>query len=149
HLIQKEFSPPEPSPLAFQQEPTPPLALIEEGSSKKLIPGLVPPTMPSFPSLDELEAASCADWFDLELISVPKEDGSGYLFAATLIPHSNLTIHKMRQDYTFLIDRSNSIQKDRLLAAKNAVRSALDELTPQDTFNILTFDNKVEKLFPA
>jgi Ca-activated chloride channel homolog len=66
-----------------------------------------------------------------------------------LIPHADLELPRIRQNYTFLIDRSNSIQKDRLTATKMAVQKAIEELYPDDTFNIIAFDSKVEKLSPV
>src|SRR5690606_37947021 len=75
--------------------------------------------------------------------------GKGYVFALTLIPKPDLNLPKIRQHYTFLIDRSNSIQRERLLATKNAVHKALEELEPDDTFNIIVFDTKIEKLSPV
>jgi Ca-activated chloride channel family protein len=55
----------------------------------------------------------------------------------------------MKQHYMFLIDRANSVQKERLFQTKSAVYKALEELGPEDTFNITVFDSKMEKLFPA
>ncbi len=80
---------------------------------------------------------------------LPKENGRGYFFAVTLVPKSDLDLPEMRQHYSFLIDRSNSIQRERLLASKNAVLKALEELSPEDTFNIFVFDSKIDKLFSS
>jgi hypothetical protein len=83
--------------------------------------------------------------FDTELLFSPREEG-GYLFALTLLPRFPLPLSPLRQHYLFLIDRSNSIQQARLAATKSALRKALEELHSQDTFNIIAFDHKVEKL---
>lgn len=149
-IQQKELSPPEFPPIDLQCEEQVYFSVTpSEMSSKKLAFSFSPPKMPSFPTLTELNAAAYSDWFDLELVCIPKEDQSGYLFAITLLPYPDLPSPNIRQHYLFLIDRSNSIQKDRLLATKSAVRSALNELSPNDTFNLFAFDSKVEKLFPA
>ena len=58
-----------------------------------------------------------------------------------------MRLPKIKQHYTFLIDRANSIQRERLLATKSAVLSALNELDSDDTFNIIVFDSKLEKAF--
>jgi Ca-activated chloride channel family protein len=79
----------------------------------------------------------------------PKEDGEGYIFAITLIPHAELRLPKIRQHYSFLIDRSNSIQKERLTAVKAAILKSLEELDLEDSFNIIAFDSKIEKLSSA
>ena len=123
--------------------------LSDEGVARRAALAAPAPLMPIFPSLNELETASYSDWFDLDLICTPSDNGKGYFFALTLVPRFELNFSTIRQHYTFLIDRSNSIQKDRLLATKNAVLRALEELAPGDTFNIFAFDSKVEKLFPT
>lgn len=125
----------------------PPL-LSEATIRKKASLAIPPPPLPSFPTLGELDTYSYSDSFDLDVVCSPRDDGKGYLFAATLIPHQDLTLPKIRQHYAFLIDRANSIQRERLLATKSAVLRALSELDPDDTFNIIVFDSKVEKAFP-
>lgn len=114
---------------------------------KAPIPSL-PSNLPKLPTLAELETSSYSDAFDAELVFLPEEE-KGYIFALTLIPRPDLKLAKIRQNYTFLINRSNSIQNDRLHATKNAVYKVLDELYPDDTFNIIVFDSKLEKLSPT
>ena len=113
-------------------------------------PLLVPiPLLPKLPTLADLETASYSESFDAEIVFLPQEEGKGYIFAITLIPRADLELPRIRQHYTFLLDRSNSIQKDRLAATKGAVAKALEELFPDDTFNLIAFDSKIEKLSPG
>jgi len=105
--------------------------------------------LPDFPSLNDLETSSYSDFFDTEIVLYPLEDKEGYLFAITLVPKPGFTLPKMRHHYSFLIDRSNSIQKERLSAVKNAVLKAIEELDLEDSFNIIAFDSKIDKLSPA
>ncbi|MGB7978129.1 MAG: hypothetical protein WCF19_03085 [Chlamydiales bacterium] len=124
------------------------LALTEAPTVGKP-PGLIPlPHLPKLPTLAELETSSYSDSFDADLVVLPREEGKGYIFALTLIPRPDLDLPKLNQHITFLIDRSNSIQQGRLLATKTAVHKALGELVPGDTFNIIAFDSKVEKMSP-
>lgn len=106
------------------------------------------PSLPKLPTLAELETSSCSESFEADLVFLPKEEGQGYLFALTLIPRPDLNLPKLKQHITFLIDRSNSIQQNRLNAAKAAVHKALAELPPGDSFNIIAFDSKTEKMSP-
>ncbi|HAB99658.1 MAG TPA: hypothetical protein DCE71_07550 [Parachlamydiales bacterium] len=106
-------------------------------------------TLPQLPTLEELDTTSYSEEFDTDLVFMPREDGPGYLFALTLIPKIDLHIPKLKQHYMFLIDRANSIQKERLFQTKSAVYKAIEELGPDDTFNITVFDSKMEKLFPT
>jgi hypothetical protein len=100
------------------------------------------------PSLSDLQASAYSSSFDTELVYVEDEEGK-YHFALTLIPHADLQLKPLKQNYIFLIDRSNSIQKERLNATKSAVRKAIDDLNCEDLFNIIVFDQKIEKLAPT
>ncbi len=97
-------------------------------------------------SLKALQSASYSSQFEAELLFVEEQDGH-YLFAVTLVPQSELQFSPLKTTYYFLIDKANSIQKERLQATKNAIRKAIDELGDQEQFNIIAFDNKIEKLF--
>ena len=75
-----------------------------------------PPTprfapLPQLPTLADLQTINISPHFEEEISFLPNESGEGYLFAITLIPKSDLELSRLRQHYTFLIDRSNSIQK--------------------------------------
>ncbi len=112
-----------------------------------------PPTLSSvtpllkIPSLFERRTPSYSSFFDTEIVFLEVEEGS-YLFALTLIPKENLKLDPLKQNYLFLIDRANSIQKERLSATKIAVKKAIEELHEGDLFNIVVFDQRVEKLSP-
>jgi hypothetical protein len=106
------------------------------------------PSFPKLPTLSELKTNCISEEFDTDLVYYPKEKEEGYFFALTLIPKENAQINKIKQHYTFLIDRSNSIQKERLNATKAAIIKAINELDPDDTFNIIAFDQKIDKFSP-
>lgn len=105
------------------------------------------PVAQNIPTLSELRAKTYSNCFETEVVFYEMNDE--YIFALTLIPKPDLQLTPLKQNYLFLIDRSNSIQKERLNATKNAVRRALDELNKNDQFNILVFDQKIEKLSPS
>jgi hypothetical protein len=105
--------------------------------------------LPGFPTLEDLGVTSCSNFFDAEIVFSPLENEEGYIFALTLVPEPGLNLPKIRQHYSFMIDRSNSIQKERLSAVKSAIIAALEELNIDDSFNIIAFDSKIEKLAPA
>ncbi|HEX2582662.1 MAG TPA: VWA domain-containing protein [Chlamydiales bacterium] len=117
--------------------------------SAKIVPSIPIPALPEIPTLAELGTINLSDSFEAELTFSPRSDGPGYLFALTLIPHKDLQIPPLRQHLIFLIDRSNSIQHERLLATKSAVSKAIEELEEGDSFNIIAFDSKMEKLSPS
>ncbi len=122
------------------------LALANSLPIKQAVPQISFPSLPKLPTLEELETSSYSHSFDADLVFLPREDGKGYIFALTLISQPDLELPRLNQQITFLIDRSNSIQQDRLTATKAAVHKALEELCREDTFNMIAFDSKVEKM---
>jgi hypothetical protein len=124
-------------------------ALHESAPVSQILAPQFSSLMPEFPSLEELGTASYSNYFDLELVCSPLGDGEGYVFALTLVPQPGLSLPKIRQHYSFLIDKANSIQKERLSAVKSAIMNAIKELDLEDSFNIIAFDNKIEKLSSA
>jgi hypothetical protein len=100
------------------------------------------------PTLNDLTTLSYKDYFDLEVSFAPQRNQKGYIFAITLIPKNTIKLTKLKQNFFFLIDKANSIQSERLTATRHALVSTLSMLDENDTFNILTFDNKLEVLSP-
>lgn len=134
-----------PSSLARAKESPSSLPSLPKDDRPAKAPPIAPLShLPKLPSLAELDTVSYSRAFDAELVFSPLEEG--YIFALTLIPRADLELPQIRQHYSFLIDRSNSIQRERLSATKSAIRRILEELDPDDTFNIIAFDSKIDKL---
>ncbi|MBN2480058.1 MAG: hypothetical protein JXA94_07505 [Parachlamydiales bacterium] len=105
------------------------------------------PPLLTMPSLEELTTLAYKDFFNIDVSFAPEENGNGFIFAITLLPKSNLKLEKLKQNVFFLVDRSNSIQKERLSSTRHAIASALQMLDKEDTFNVLAFDTKLDVLF--
>ena len=109
------------------------------------LPALTSYGIPEFKSVEWNEA------FDVDIKTISREEG-GHLFSLTFIPKIDLKEHCIKQNYYFLIDRSNSIEKHRYQSFKRAVTRAIASLREGDSFNIVIFDSKVarlsEKLMP-
>ena len=100
------------------------------------------------PQLSDLTTISYKDFFDIDVSFSPNHLESGFIFAITLIPKPSFKLKKLKQNIFFLVDRSNSIQKDRLTSTRHAIVSSLSCLEKDDSFNILAFDNKLDVLAP-
>lgn len=153
HIILESTSPSAPpeAPALAVRASEPPLitSTLSENSLLPKTPSFLPaPSLPKLPSLSDLETTSYSEYFDAELVFSPREDG-GAIFALTLIPRHDLNLTPIRQNYFFLIDKSNSIQGDRLATTKSAIQKAIEEIDGDDTFNIIAFDSKMEKAFPS
>ncbi|MGD2169722.1 MAG: hypothetical protein PVI40_05735 [Chlamydiota bacterium] len=116
---------------------------------------IVPPSIkklqivsPKLPSLDQLNTYTYEDDFEVDVVATPVEGGQ-YIFAITLIPKADIDLPRIRQNFFFLIDRSNSIQKRRLKVTRDAVYHGVSSIDSEDMFNIIAFDSKVDKLFPS
>lgn len=77
-----------------------------------------------------------------------KQQRPGYVFQVTCQIEPKDFLPRLAQNYTFILDRSNSISRQRFFLNKNAVASALALLQPGDTFNILLFGGRFVALFP-
>jgi hypothetical protein len=95
---------------------------------------------------DELLADAGNDTFDLKIEVAPRSDGKGYLFSLQLTPKAGVHFKRINQNYFFLIDRSNSISRNRYRYSCKAVLKSLSALNRGDTFNILLFDSQVVAL---
>lgn len=107
------------------------------------------PPLPSFLTLEALNTISCSNHFETEITYWPLENKEGYLFSITLIPSPSLSLPKMRQHFSFLIDRSNSVQQERLFSVKKSVFKAVQDLSFEESFNIIAFDSKMDKMYPV
>lgn len=126
---------------------TPPPAFLVRSDPTSPSQKIIKPTYSSIPTLDRMNTFLYADDFDIEITSTINEKEPGYIFAVTLIPKIDIDLETINQNFFFLIDRSNPIQKERLKASRDAVYRSLSFLKKEDTFNILAFDSKIEKLF--
>ncbi len=95
-----------------------------------------------FPSLQLKE---WNEFFDVDVKTIPRE-GGGFLFSISLIQKHDLSEHCLKQNYLFIIDRSNSIEKHRYEAFKRAVSRAISVLREGDSFNILLLDASITRL---
>jgi len=105
---------------------------------------LVPSILPTF---KDLKTTAYNEEFDVSVSYSPLDSEEGYLFAVTVIPKTGKRFCKLPQNYYFLLDSSNSIQKYRLNKTRHALTSALPFLKRNDRFNVTAFDHQHQKLF--
>jgi hypothetical protein len=129
--------------LPLDQTPVPAAA------AKLKTPATVPthtalPALASY-GIPEYKSVEWNDVFEVDIKTLAREEG-GFLFSLTFIPKIDLTQHCLKQNYYFLIDRSNSIEKHRYQSFKRAVTRAIASLREGDNFNIIIFDSKIARL---
>lgn len=100
----------------------------------------------SYADKEEKETIAESDHFHVNVEFFPRRQQLGYLFKVTLVAKQQIVFKRIRENYFFLIDRSNSIIRGRYHYNKMAVSEALSLLKQGDHFNILIFDSKVVKL---
>ncbi len=89
---------------------------------------------------------STGEHFTYQIEYAPRRFKAGYVFKIALQPRTDVPFKRMRQNFFFLIDRSNSIPRGRYVLNKKVVHEALNNLSKEDRFNILVFDDKVVRL---
>lgn len=77
-----------------------------------------------------------------------KKNGFQYGLFLIMPPKANKT-KKLPREVTFIVDRSGSMGGTSIVQAKAALIHALDELSSEDRFNIVSFNNNNEALFPT
>ncbi len=136
-------------PIPISEEP-PPLTKHQLYSSPvtlerpRLTPQFALPPLTAY-GIPDLSSVDWNEFFEVDVKTVPREEG-GYLFSLTFLPKVDLSEHHLPQNYYFLIDRSNSIEKHRYQGFKRAVMRAIGSLREGDHFNVIIFDTKVAQL---
>ena len=80
------------------------------------------------------------------LASPSPKAGSPSVFQLTLVPPADVAKQQRPRDVVFVLDRSGSMSGWKMVAARRALGRMLDTLSPQDRFNVLSFDDRIEPL---
>src|SRR5689334_19506107 len=64
----------------------------------------------------------------------------------TFVPPSTTTVAARPRDVVFVLDCSGSMQGWKMVAARRAVARMIDSLTSRDRFQVIAFDNAVERV---
>lgn len=94
-----------------------------------------------------VEDAAKVEWrneFNVDVKLLPHE--KKFLFSISISPTVDLSVSRLKQNFFFLIDRSNSIEKHRYQVFKRAVLKAISFLRAGDTFNIFILDQEITRL---
>jgi Ca-activated chloride channel family protein len=79
------------------------------------------------------------------VVCVPDEDDSGEgTYQLTVLPPEPETAVRPR-DVVLLLDRSGSMSGWKMVAARRAAARIVDTLTSDDTFSVISFDDRVER----
>ncbi|MCF7851800.1 MAG: VWA domain-containing protein [Simkaniaceae bacterium] len=100
----------------------------------------------TLPSLYELNTQILSTEFKTDVEVIAKPNKKGYFFSLKLSPFFPEELRRIRQNIFFVMDQCRSINKERFIAFKKAILRALPYLDPDDTFNVIAFDNHFEKL---
>ncbi len=106
-------------------------------------------SLPDFSHYGLEELTTNLEWerdLDIEVTLMPDPNSNKYIFSLTIQPEFTNTCESMNQNFYFVIDRSQSIEKHKFSRFKRAVQRSLAALHEGDSFNIYLFDKKVVKL---
>jgi Ca-activated chloride channel homolog len=78
----------------------------------------------------------------------PRESGYFLVVASPTLPDAKAAANALPRRVALVMDRSGSMQGKKIEQAKAALKFALGKLRPQDSFNVLTFSDRVEKFAP-
>ncbi|MFD5829777.1 VIT domain-containing protein [Lentzea sp. NPDC060358] len=77
-------------------------------------------------------------------VCVPDENGDGGTYQVTVLP-PDLDAPVRPRDVVLLLDRSGSMSGWKMVAARRAAARIVDTLTSDDSFSVLTFDDRVDR----
>jgi hypothetical protein len=139
-ISEKNFSPRQP-------------LLSVQAFNQPLVPSMEhTPPLPKIAEYDLPEVPLSVDWseyFEVDVQVAQDPIDKRYLFTITLKPWFDLSRDRIKQNFIFLIDRSNSVEKMRYESFKKATLRALSVLKEGDAFNIIIFDRKIYRLSDA
>ncbi len=76
-------------------------------------------------------------------------DGEDYVMFMMLPPNEVSGLVAMPREMIFIIDTSGSMQGQSIIQAKHALLAAIDSLRPEDSFNVIEFNNHATSVFMA
>ena len=78
-----------------------------------------------------------------------KHNGKRYMQVLLTPPNDASQLPSVSRELILLIDKSGSMAGESIRAAREAIHFALDGLDPDDTFNIIAFDDGTQPLFSS
>lgn len=76
---------------------------------------------------------------------IPDEKGDSATFLLTMVPPSKAADQRRPRDIVFVLDRSGSMGGWKMVAARRAVGRMIDTLNAEDSFQVLAFDDSIER----
>ena len=101
------------------------------------------PQYAAYSLTDDIQRVEWRNEFDVDVKLLPQE--KNFLFSISIVPTMDLSLTRLKQNFFFLIDRSNSIEKHRYQVFKRAVLKSLSFLREGDTFNIIILDREISR----
>lgn len=105
--------------------------------------------LPDLDSYGINDMAMSFEWeedLSVDVALMPARSSNQYVFSITVHPDFALNTPKMKQNFYFAIDHSNSTERQKFSRYKRAVQRSLAALHEGDSFNIYIFDKKLSKL---
>lgn len=75
-------------------------------------------------------------------------DGDTYALLMVMPPERKPDMRRLDRELVFVVDTSGSMGGGSIRAARKAMQMALRSLAPTDRFNVITFSDQAENLFP-
>jgi Ca-activated chloride channel homolog len=83
------------------------------------------------------------------LIACPEKGGGGYFMLLAGLPEKGESKEKIRRQITLVIDRSGSMAGDKIEQAREAARQVVAGLEEGEKFNLIVYNDNVERFSPV
>ncbi len=95
-----------------------------------------------------LEWVPAADRIPRAALFAEEKDGEHFIYLMVMPPAENIaTDHHIPREVVFVVDVSGSMDGPSIRQAKEALEYGVSRLQPEDRFNIITFNDSIDKLF--
>ncbi len=84
---------------------------------------------------------------ELGLSILPYRSGADGYFLMVLSPQLHSKEAEVSKSIVFVFDRTGSMDGDKIIQAKKALRQCVDRLRPMDRFQVIVFNDGVDKVF--
>jgi len=80
-------------------------------------------------------------------VFVERFEGEDYALVMVVPPEQQTSAEVIPRELILVVDRSGSMSGESIRQARQAVLEAISQLQPQDTFNVIQFDDSAQALF--
>ena len=134
-------------PIATVYSPSHPLETVP-GPNERIVSARVPKSASTEPGAFRLSYLRQNEELTASLVAYPETNGGYFLLLAGLPSHLAKQKESIKREVTMVVDRSGSMNGEKLQQVKEAAKQIVAGLEAGEAFNIITYNEVVERFSP-